>query len=139
MLSQKLDTIQRNAFPSQTLPDNIAGIITTFLPYVFAIVGILLLVYFILGGFSLMYAGGDPKKVQDGWAKKIQNVDSDKTIRAQIKLFLGLPNSARKSKTLDNGRENHLHFVLNRLGIETFFPIRILPGKEERMNTITDW
>jgi hypothetical protein len=69
MLSQNLDTIQRNAFPSQTLPDNIAGIITTFLPYVFAIVGILLLVYFILGGFSLMYAGGDPKKVQAGWAK----------------------------------------------------------------------
>jgi IS30 family transposase len=37
-------------------------------------------------------------------------------------MFSRLPGTARRSTTLDNGRENHLHFGLtDKLGMRTFF------------------
>ena len=55
-------------------------------------------------------------------AGKVTAIDSPKTLSAQVTMFSRLPDSARKSTTLDNGRENHLHFGLtDRLGMRTFF------------------
>jgi IS30 family transposase len=36
-------------------------------------------------------------------------------------MFEALPKEARQSTTLDNGRENHSHFVLNIIGMQTYF------------------
>lgn len=55
------------------------------------------------------------------FVKKVESISSEDAIRAQIEIFGSLPVRARKSTTLDNGRENHLHFELKRLGIKTFF------------------
>jgi len=41
--------------------------------------------------------------------KKVDSITSEATIRVQQQLFAGLPSKARKTTTLDNGRENHLH------------------------------
>lgn len=55
-------------------------------------------------------------------AVKVDAITGPETLRAQKEIFGGLPDSARKSVTLDNGRENHLHFQLrDQLGINTFF------------------
>ena len=50
----------------------LGDIITALLPYIYAVVGILLLLYLISGGISLMTAAGDPKKTQ-GAKTKITN------------------------------------------------------------------
>jgi len=42
----------------------LGGIIGALLPYIFGIAGLLLLLYLIFGGFSLLTSGGDPKAVQ---------------------------------------------------------------------------
>lgn len=47
----------------------VAEIISALLTYIFAGAGMLLLVYFLFGGFQLMFSAGDPKKVQGAWAK----------------------------------------------------------------------
>lgn len=44
--------------------------------------------------------------------KKISAITSGITLKAQKQIFADLPVSARKSVTLDNGRETHLHCVL---------------------------
>lgn len=44
----------------------IADIISAALPYIFFFAGILLLVYFIIGGYKFMFSAGDPKKVAEG-------------------------------------------------------------------------
>lgn len=55
-------------------------------------------------------------------ARKVLAIDSPKTLSAQVEMFSGFPDSARRSTTLDNGRENHLHFGLtDKLGMKTFF------------------
>lgn len=55
-------------------------------------------------------------------ARRVEAVDSPKTLSVQIEMFSSLPDSARRSTTLDNGRENHLHFGLtDKLGMRTFF------------------
>ena len=66
-----LKTIQDLAFPNAIYKTDvtIGQIITNILPYVFWITGILLLVYLLMGGFQLMFAAGDPKKVQGAWGK----------------------------------------------------------------------
>jgi|SRR3989339_904831 len=58
-------------FPTATYGTNvtIGKIISDILPYIFWITGILLLVYLLMGGFQLMFAAGDPKKVQGAWGK----------------------------------------------------------------------
>lgn len=43
---------------------------------------------------------------------KIDAITSEVTINAQQKMFADLPTGARRSTTLDNGREMHLHFQL---------------------------
>lgn len=47
----------------------IGTVITELFPYIFWVTGILLLVYLLLGGLQLMFAAGDPKKVQGAWGK----------------------------------------------------------------------
>jgi hypothetical protein len=71
MLAQNLEQIQTNAFSGARITTNtkITDIITLILPYVFWITGILLLIYLLMGGFQLMLAAGDPKKVQGAWGK----------------------------------------------------------------------
>lgn len=54
-------------------------------------------------------------------AAKVSAITSAETAKVQLKLFEGLPQQARQSTTLDNGKENHLHTVLNILGMKTFF------------------
>lgn len=53
--------------------------------------------------------------------KKIDSLKSEQTIIMQKELFINIPKVARKSTTLDNGKENHLHFKLKELGMKTFF------------------
>lgn len=54
-------------------------------------------------------------------AQKVARIDSLCTIQAQEKIFTPLPDKARKTTTLDNGKETHLHFKLRvELGMQTF-------------------
>lgn len=55
------------------------------------------------------------------FAKLVAQIDSEDAIKAQEEIFSSLPGSARRSTTLDNGRENHLHTKLKALGMETYF------------------
>lgn len=52
---------------------------------------------------------------------KVDSISSEDAAKAQIEIFGSLPASARKSTTLDNGRENHNHFKLKKLGMATYF------------------
>ncbi len=55
----------KGALPNPTAyPDNISDIISTALKLIFPAAGVLLLFYLIMGGFSLMTSGGDPKGMQ---------------------------------------------------------------------------
>ena len=51
----------------------------------------------------------------------VKRIDSDEGIRAQKEIFGSLPSMARKSVTLDNGRENHKHTKLNEMGKNKYF------------------
>lgn len=53
--------------------------------------------------------------------KKIDNINSLETLKAQKKIFALIPENLKKSVTLDNGKENYLHQELNFLGIKTYF------------------
>lgn len=56
------------------------------------------------------------------FAQKVNKINSEETIKVQTEIFEKLPSSARKSVTLDNGRENHLHMKLNEiLKMKTYF------------------
>ena len=55
------------------------------------------------------------------FVKLVTRIDSEEAIKAQEEIFSSLPKSARKSVTLDNGRENHNHAMLRDLGMETYF------------------
>ncbi len=53
--------------------------------------------------------------------KKVKAIDSQSALDAQRSIFTPLPEKARKSTTLDNGKETHLHFKLrDDLDMETF-------------------
>lgn len=54
-------------------------------------------------------------------AAKVDRIDSQQTIMAQKQIFRGLPEFARKSVTMDNGRENHYHTQLKSLKMTTYF------------------
>jgi IS30 family transposase len=54
-------------------------------------------------------------------AKKVAAITSEKAVGAQKRLFGRLPRVARRSTTLDNGRENHLHYELKELSMDTYF------------------
>ena len=53
--------------------------------------------------------------------RKIDAITSEATIVEQKRLFADMPEEARKSTTLDNGRENYLHYQLKVLDMKTFF------------------
>lgn len=55
------------------------------------------------------------------FATKVQSITSEEGIKAQQKIFTDLPQKARRSTTLDNGRENHLHMRLKSIGMKTYF------------------
>ena len=72
---QNLDEIQATALPGFEFSGNqgnIGSIVSNLLNYLFPLAGLLLLLYLIFGGFSLMTSGGDPKAVQ-GAKSKITN------------------------------------------------------------------
>jgi transposase, IS30 family len=54
-------------------------------------------------------------------ARKVESIDSENCISVQLKIFQEHPTKARKSTTLDNGRENHNHKKLKLLGMKAFF------------------
>lgn len=55
------------------------------------------------------------------FAKKVKAIDSQSALDAQLQIFAALPKQARKSTTLDNGKETHLHFKLrDGVQMETF-------------------
>jgi IS30 family transposase len=54
-------------------------------------------------------------------ARKVDRIASPETIRAQLWMFRRLPDTARQSTTVDNGREQHRHVALHLLGMTTFF------------------
>lgn len=51
--------------------------------------------------------------------RKVNSMTSKETVIIQTKLFTKMPKQARKSTTLDNGRENHHHFRLKKLEMNT--------------------
>lgn len=54
--------------------------------------------------------------------KKVDRIDSTAALTVQKQVFSKLPVLARRTVTMDNGRENHLHFQLrDELGIKTYF------------------
>ena len=54
-------------------------------------------------------------------AAKVPAITSEATIAVQKELFAQLPEQLRRSTTLDNGRENHLHMQLQELAMATYF------------------
>ncbi len=54
-------------------------------------------------------------------AKKVDAITSERTILVQQRMFTDLPSNARKTTTLDNGRENHLHRRLRLLRMCVYF------------------
>ena len=54
-------------------------------------------------------------------AEKVSRIASEETIAAQLRMFGNMPEEARRSTTLDNGRENHLHYELAALHMKTYF------------------
>jgi len=68
-LSLNLDTIRDTALPGFKFLKITDIFSQQNLRYVFAIAGIMLLIYLILGGLQLMFAKGDPKAVQASWTK----------------------------------------------------------------------
>ena len=54
-------------------------------------------------------------------AIKVDAITSELAVIAQKKIFSVLPEKARKSTTLDNGRENHLHSQLKEINMDTYF------------------
>lgn len=55
------------------------------------------------------------------FVKLVNKISSEETIKAQFEIFKDIPKEHRKSTTLDNGRENHYHLTLKRLGMKTYF------------------
>jgi IS30 family transposase len=54
-------------------------------------------------------------------AHKISRIASEETAQVQLALFSSLPDQARLSTTLDNGKENAKHTALRSLGMATYF------------------
>ncbi len=68
MLSQFDPTLESVASP-KFVGAKIGEIISRLLPYFFTAAGILLLLYLLYGGISLMLSGGDPKAIQSARSK----------------------------------------------------------------------
>jgi len=56
------------------------------------------------------------------YAKLVARITSEDTSKAQKEIFSPMPRATRKSTTLDNGKENHMHIKLTEeLGMRTYF------------------
>lgn len=56
------------------------------------------------------------------YAKLVVKISSEETSKAQKEIFSPMPQATRKSTTLDNGKENHMHTKLKgELGMSTYF------------------
>ena len=53
-------------------------------------------------------------------AVKVADISSSSALAAQKKIFSSLPPHSRRSTTLDNGKETHLHFELKKLNMDTY-------------------
>lgn len=60
----ELEKAVGNKLNLQFVGGNLGDIVSALLPYLFAGAGILLLLYLLYGGISLMLSGGDPKAIQ---------------------------------------------------------------------------
>lgn len=54
-------------------------------------------------------------------ARKVDDFASSTTVVIQINIFTSLPKQARRSTTLDNGKENYYHTQLRKLEMQTYF------------------
>lgn len=71
-IAQNLKEIQTTALPNFKFSGNqgnIGSVVSGLVNYLFPLAGLLLLLYLIFGGFSLMTSGGDPKAVQAAKSK----------------------------------------------------------------------
>lgn len=67
-----LPGIQADAMPNFRFGgtnENFGAVIVAALPYIFFVAGLLLLIYIIIGGYSLMFSQGDPKSIAAAKAK----------------------------------------------------------------------
>lgn len=55
------------------------------------------------------------------FVKKVSEISSLESIKAQFEIFKNIPKQYRRSTTLDNGRENHFHQTLKKLGMKVYF------------------
>lgn len=67
------DIINKTDLIGNKYPD-LGSIISTLLPYIFVFAGLCLLVMLILGGITLMTAGGNPDKAKAGYGKIVGGV-----------------------------------------------------------------
>lgn len=54
-------------------------------------------------------------------AMKVARIASEETSLSQLQIFAAMAPKARRSTTLDNGKENHLHGRLKTLGMQAYF------------------
>ena len=54
-------------------------------------------------------------------AKKVARIASEETSKVQIDMFTKQPEEARKTTTLDNGKENKQHMTLKAIGMKVYF------------------
>ena len=69
MDAQQLRAIQSQGLPGNTIPLTVGQLIQTILPYIFGAAAILLLIYLVTAGLSMMLSKGDPKTMQAAQAK----------------------------------------------------------------------
>ena len=69
LLAQDLNAIQAQGLPGNTLGTGVGSFISSLLPYVFGAAGLLLLVYLVTAGLSMMMSRGDPKAMQAAQAR----------------------------------------------------------------------
>jgi hypothetical protein len=68
LLAQNLDTIQSQGLP-EFKTGSIGSLISAILPYIFGAAALMLLVYLVTAGLSMMTSRGDPKAMQAAQAK----------------------------------------------------------------------
>ena len=68
------DSIKSAAGLGAAYPTDVGSIISTALKFIFPGAGILLLIYLIFGGFSLMTSSGDPKAIAAAKGKIVSDL-----------------------------------------------------------------
>ncbi len=67
LIAQNFTAIESTAGVNS--PKDVGSLVGLFLPYVYSIVTILLLIYLVMGGLQMMTSRGDPKAMQGAQAK----------------------------------------------------------------------